>query len=192
MKPTTTPLSKVRLASLATNQVHHSHAVHSCRWTGGVRTSGTTWCTAAGTRRRSNTPVCVASKAAVRLVCNHQRGGATRLLDDAAVDVGHTRLHTREQLKVAPHAGCSICEGMLRVVQQIVVCGRAPDKRTDGNRVLQTTRLHTCMAVCAMRRHMSLAVLTRSIMKSIIECVAGAPAAMPEDSRPPELAPEEC
>ena len=40
-------------------------------------------------------------------------------------------------------------------------------------------RLHTCMAVCAMRRHMSLAVLTRSIMKSIIECVAGAPAVMP-------------
>jgi hypothetical protein len=37
-------------------------------------------------------------------------------------------------------------------------------------------RLQTWIAVCAMRRQMSLAVLTRSIMKSIIECVAGAPA----------------
>jgi hypothetical protein len=56
--------------------------------------------------------------------------------------------------------------------------------------VVRMLRLHTCMAVCAMRRQMSLAVLTRSIMKSIIECVAGAPAAVPQDSIPSGLVPQ--
>jgi hypothetical protein len=71
--------------------------------------------------------------------------------------------------------------------QLLILCERLPDKNKNGITVVRMLRLHTCMAVCAMRRQMSLAVLTRSIMKSIIECVAGAPAAMPLDISPPGM-----